>query len=160
MHRSLAQAISLFEFGLAECNRAEDRQIIERYLAELAPILADAVLGNDVLSRIARAERLFGNSPPIDRKALEPAFAKWREFKDEYEEFAVRGMTVNERLNAFGLADSYDRAKAARDTDGLRMILERVYVDQPSIAKVLAGIGGDGGETGGSEDGENENGRD
>ena len=98
MHRALAQAIELFETGLANCHRSEDRKIIERYLAELGPILAAAVLGHDIQNRLPQVERLFGHSWLIDQEPFVSAFAKWREFKAEHEKLAVHGTTVNKRL--------------------------------------------------------------
>ena len=113
MHRALAEAIQLFESGLEQCHRSEDRKQIERYLAELGAILAAAVLGQSVISRLSEAERLFGHAWLIDQAPFESALAKWREFKAEYEEFAVRGLTVNERLHAFSSSDRYDQAEVA-----------------------------------------------
>ena len=143
MHRALAEAIELFETDLANCRRPEDRKLVERYLAELGPILAAAVMGKDVLSRLAQAERLFGHSWLIDQEPYEAAFAKWREFRADYEEFAVRGMTVNERLHAFSLSEDYDQAASACDFDAVRRILETVHLDEQSIARIIAGINGD-----------------
>jgi hypothetical protein len=143
VHRALAEAIQLFERGLEQCHRAEDRKQIERYLAELGAILAAAVLGQDIISRLAQAQRLFGHSWLIDQAPFEAALEKWREFKAEYEEFAVRGMTVNERLHAFSLLESYDQAVAAQDSAEVRRILEAVHVDEQSIVHVISEIRGD-----------------
>lgn len=142
-HRALAESIDSFETGLDECHRAEDRELVERYLAALAPVLAGTVLGNDVLGRIHAVERLLGNSWLIDEAPFEPALAKWREFKDEYQRFVCRGMTVNEWLCAFALDDDYDRAVASGDVDAARAILEAIHVDPPSIRKILGKIRGD-----------------
>jgi len=143
VHRALAEAIQLFESGLDHCHRSEDRKQIERYLAELGTILAAAVLGQDIISRLSQAERLFGHTWLIDQAPFEQAFAKWREFKIEYEEFAVRGMTVNERLHAFSLLERYDHAVAAQDSAEVRRILEAVHVDEQSIVQVITRIRGD-----------------
>jgi len=143
MHRALAEAIELFETGLANCHRSEDRKLVERYLAELGRILAAAVLEKDALGRLSQMERLFGHCWLIDQEPFEPAFAKWREFKREYEEFVVRGMTVNERLCAFSMAESYDHAAAARDLDAVRGILKTAHVDDDSIAAILAKLSAD-----------------
>jgi hypothetical protein len=50
-------------------------------------------------------------------------------------------MTTNERLYAAGLIDEFDRARSARDLETVRQILESVYVDELSIARILAGLG-------------------
>ena len=142
MHRALAEAIQLFESGLEKNHRAEDRKKIERYLAELGAILAQAVLGQDIISRLAKAERLFGHSWLIDQSPFEQALAKWREFKFEYEEFAVRGMTVNERLHAFSFLERYDQAVAAKDSVEVRRILEAVHIDEQSIVSVISDLRG------------------
>jgi len=144
VHRALAQSIERFEVGLAGCRRPEDRALVKSYLAAMAPALARAVLGEDVLPDIRRVERLLGNSWLIDDAPFEPALALWREFRSDYEAFAVRGMTVNERLMAFELADDYDAAVSRGDTEALRRILETVRVDAPSIERVLAKVRGDG----------------
>jgi hypothetical protein len=143
VHRTLAEAVELFEVGLGNCHRSEDRALVERYLAALGPLLADAVLAKDILGRLPQIERLFSHSWLIDQAPFEPAFAKWREFRMEYERFAVRGMTVNERLHAFSLTEAYDRAVEARDVDGVRSLLKTVHVDDDSIAGILARIRGD-----------------
>ena len=143
VHRALAEAIELFETGLANCHRSEDRNLIERYLAELGPMLAAAVLGQDILSRLPQAERLFGHTWLIDQEPFEAAFAKWRQFRTEYEEFAVRGMTVNERLHAFSLLERYDQAVSACDFDAVRRNLETVHLDEESIAQIIAKFRGD-----------------
>ena len=143
MHRALAEAIELFERGLAESERSEDRRHVEQYLAELAPMLAAAVLGNDILGRLRQAERLFGRTGLIDQTPFEPAFTKWREFKTEYEKFAVRGMTVNERLNAFSLTDVYDQAVSSRDLDGVQRILQAIHVDETSIVRIIETVSRD-----------------
>jgi hypothetical protein len=140
-YRMLAEAIELFES--ADCHRAEDRAVAERYLAALAPVLARATLGQSIIAEIQQVERLFGHSWLEDAAPFEAAFAKWREFRDEYERFAVGGMTVNERLNEFALTEAYDRATAARDADAVRRVLERVYVDDASIATILARLDDD-----------------
>ena len=107
----------------------------------MGSILAAAVLGKDILSRLAATERLFGQSWLVDQKPFEAAFVNWREFKTEYEEFAVRGMTVNERLHAFSLLDDYDRAVASGDSRAARRILETVKLDEQSIDRIIASVG-------------------
>lgn len=141
VHRALAEAVELFE--ATPCHRAEDRAVVQRYLSALAPVLAHAVLGKDVLDEIRQVERLFGHTWLLDPAPHEAAFAKWRAFRDEYERFVVRGMTVNERLHAFSLVEDYDRAVASRDVTAIKRILSTVHVDEPSIGKILARIGGD-----------------
>lgn len=143
MHRALAEAVGLFEVGLAKCQRAEDRAVVEKYLAALAPVLAGAVLGQDVLSRLDQVERLFGHTWLTDQTPFAPALAKWRQFREEYERFSVRGMTVNERLHAFSLLESYDRAVATGDVTEIRRMLKAVHVDDDSIAGIVANIRGD-----------------
>jgi len=142
MHRALAEAIELFESGKDNCHRAEDRPLVDRYLAALAPVLADAVLGNDVLSKLPQVERLFGNTWLIDSKPFNDAFVKWRQFKDEYVQFAVRGMTVNERLYAMCFLEEYDQAVADKDAKTVREILTTALVDPESIDKIIKNIEG------------------
>ena len=141
MHRALAEVIELFE--AADCHRAEDRAVVQRYLAALAPVLARAVLGKDVLADLKQVERLFSHTWLLDAVPYEPAFSKWREFRDEYERFAVRGMTVNERLYAFSLAEDYDRAVTSGDVRAMRDILSAVHVDEASINKIVSNVRGD-----------------
>ena len=137
MHRALAETVTLFEAGLARCTRAEDRSLVSDYLSALAPILAAAVRGEDVLARLDSVERLFGNTWLIDDAPFLPALEKWRQFRSEYEQWVFSGMTVNERLCALGLMDEYDRAIQSRDRARLRRILERVKVDAASIDRIL-----------------------
>ena len=100
MHRALAEAIVLFERGVQECHRPEDRAQAERYLAALAPVLAGAVTGDDVLPRLEAIERLFGHSWLVDSAPFEAAFHKWRSFRSfrsEYEQRVLGAMSINER---------------------------------------------------------------
>jgi hypothetical protein len=140
MHRALAEAVELFEAGLESCQRSEDRAVVDKYLSALAPILAAAVLGKDVLGRLQEVERLFSHTWLMDQAPFEPALSKWREFRREYEQFVVRGMTVNERLYAFSLLESYDQAVAKKDLKEVEGILKAVHVDDDSIANIVARI--------------------
>jgi len=140
MHRALAEVIELF--AAADCHRAEDRAVVERYLAALAPVLARVVLGKGVLGDLKKVERLFGHTWLRDALPYEPAFTKRREFRDEYERFAVQGMTVNERLCAFSLAEDYDRAVTSGDVKAMRSILGAVHVDEASINKIVSSVRG------------------
>jgi hypothetical protein len=49
----------------------------------------------------------------------------------------LAGMTVNERFFACGLLDTYDAAKARGDAVEIRRLLELVYVDEPSILRII-----------------------
>ena len=84
MHRSLAETVALFEAGLARCTRLEDRSLVSDYLSALAPILAAATLGENLLARLDSVERLFENTWLIDDAPFRPALEKWREFRSEY----------------------------------------------------------------------------
>jgi len=86
--------------GLERCERPEDRTLVREYLAALAPLLAGATLGENILPNLE-------------------GLAKWRQFKSEYERGFFGAMTVNERLFAMGLLQSYDRALNEGDTGGL-----------------------------------------
>jgi hypothetical protein len=137
IHRNLAEAIDSLSSGLETCTRPEDRKLIQNYLAALAPVLARATLGEDVLSRLDGVERLFGNTWLVDETPFRDGLAKWRQFRSEYERVALGAMTVNERLHAMGLLESYDRARAEGDSDAVSALLRRVYVDEVSIAKIV-----------------------
>ena len=114
--------------------------MVQSYLAALAPLLARAVRGRDILSELREVERLFGNTWLMDSEPFEPALSKWREFREAYEQFAIRGMTVNERLCALGFSEAYDNAVSSKDTASLRRILSSVYVDDESIEKIIADV--------------------
>jgi hypothetical protein len=77
MYRSLAETIDSFSEGLKECNRPEDRKLIGDYLAALAPLLARAVLGEDILKDLPDIDRLFGHTWVIDIKPFKKAFEHW-----------------------------------------------------------------------------------
>ena len=69
MDKELALFIQDLEFGLQSTNRAEDRQLYERYLASASCILAKVVLGSpqkELFSAIDSNERLWGNTWLID----------------------------------------------------------------------------------------------
>ena len=89
MHRELANTIKLLERGIERSNRPEDRKLAADYLAALAPALASAVLGDDILPRLKDIDRLFGHSWLIDPTPFEDAFNSWRKFRSEYESFSL-----------------------------------------------------------------------
>jgi hypothetical protein len=137
MHRTLAETIESFSRGIEGSKRPEDRKLAADYLAALAPLLARATLGENILRDLGTIERLFGQTWIIDFAPFEEAFEKWRAFKAEYEQWAASGMTVNERLHAFGLAELFDEACKSRDVERVRELLRAVHVDEPSIQKIL-----------------------
>ena len=47
------------------------------------------------------------------------------------------GMTVIERLYETGQLEDYDKASEAKDVATVRLILESIFVDEPSIQMVL-----------------------
>jgi len=109
---------------------------VGQYLAALAPILAAATLGEDVLPRLAEIDRLLGHTWIVDENPFKEGLAKWRQFKDEYERDSLGSMTVNERLHAMGLLEAFDRARAGEDWHAVAGLLRRVHVDEASIAKI------------------------
>ena len=127
--------------GLPGRNRPEDQQLAGRYLSALAPLLAAAVNGRDILRDLDGFERTLGQTPLIDPMPFEPALAKWREFRDGYESQALGGMTVHERLSALGLDAAYERAKTQGDVSELRRILLTARVDLPSIEAIVQRAG-------------------
>jgi hypothetical protein len=137
MHDTLAKCIVAFETGLSDCHRPEDRSLISTYFAALAPVLAKATLGENVLEELRQVERLFGNSWLIDVQPFQAALDYWRQFKNEYERFSLGGMTVNERLCALGLMSDFDSAVSSGDTKRMRSLLERVFVDEMSIRNFI-----------------------
>ncbi len=140
MHRALAETIEGFSRGIKRSNRPEDRKFATDYLAALAPLLARATLGENILNDLGTIERLFGQTRIIDSAPFEDAFEKWRTFKSEYEQWAMSGMTVNERLHAVGLLDAFERACESQERDKAREILLEVHADEPSIQKILERI--------------------
>lgn len=49
-------------------------------------------------------------------------------------------MTVNERLVASGLLSAFDGAVAAGDEDGIRRILDEVFLTGPDVDTVVAAV--------------------
>lgn len=137
MHRTLAETIESFARGIERSKRPEDRKLAADYLAALAPLLARATLGESILRDLGAIERLFGHTWIIELEPFAEAFEKWRAFKAEYEKWAASGMTVNERLHAFGLLEAFDQACKSRDAEAATKLLRAVYVDEPSIKKIL-----------------------
>lgn len=137
MYRALAESILEFHAGLQHTSRAEDRSTASTYLAALAPLLARATLGTDILRDIPIVERLFGQTWIIDAHSFESAFSRWREFVAEYSRQALGAMTVNERLFATGLLDDFDAASKLRDSSVMRDILRRIYLDDSTIEAIL-----------------------
>ena len=137
MHRTLAEAIEGIARGARESSRPEDRKLATDYLAVLAPLLASAILGKDILRELPAVERLFGHTWLTDDSPFREGLGKWRQFREEYETWVLSSMTVNERLFALGTLESFDRARAAGDKDALERFLREAHVDSPSIRKIL-----------------------
>jgi hypothetical protein len=138
MHRRLAETIQKFEQGIKGSNRPEDRKTASDYLASLAPLLARAVLGEDILKDLGSIERLFGHTWIIDQKPFEDAFSSWASFKREYEQWALSGMTVNERLTSLGLMKEFEDACNSNDKERAKTILQRIDMDQESITAIIS----------------------
>ena len=139
MYRSLANCILALERGVAASDRPEDHKLAADHMAALAPILAAAVLGKNLLPRIRSMERLFGTTV-IDVGPFEEAFAQWRHFLVEYESFAVSGMTMNERLEALGLLADFDAAALEGNRRTLRSILEKAHLSADDIDRILQDV--------------------
>lgn len=137
MHDTLAKCILAFDAGLTECHRSEDRALVSTYLAALAPVLAKCSVGSDVLGDLQSIERLFGNSWVIDERPFLTALNYWREFKNSYERLSLGAMTVNERLFALHLLDEFAAAKNSNNTERMKTLLRRVYVEEQSIEAIL-----------------------
>jgi hypothetical protein len=137
MYQALAEAISEFHTALECTTCPEDRAMVSDYLAALAPLLARATLGRDILRDIPAIERLFGQASFIDVHPFESAFRRWREFVVEYSRHALSALTVNERLVATGQLDDFDAASKRRDFAAMRDILRRIYLDDASIEDIL-----------------------
>lgn len=137
MYRALAESIDAFSRGIAESNRPEDRKLAADYLAALAPLLARATLGEDILKDLATVDRLFGHTWIIDVGPFKHAFDKWTIFRSEYTQHAVAGMTVNERLSAVGRLHEFEAARQSRDRDAVRRLLLEVHVEEASIQTIL-----------------------
>ena len=138
MHRCLAEMIESLSYGIEQSTHPQDRKIAHNYLAALAPLLASAVLGKDILSNLKSVDRLFGHTWITDIEPFREAFAKWDAFKNEYRRFAFSGMTTNERLFADGTLDAFDNAEAARDIEQMEQLLRDVYVDEESIKRIVS----------------------
>ncbi len=137
MHRKLAECIKALDQGIGKSNRPEDRKLASDYLAALAPLLAQATLGEDILRDLNTIERMFGNSWIFDNVPFEEAFSIWRKFRQEYERFSLGAMTVNERLFALKLDDEFQAACNSGDENRVRDILERAQVDKESITRIV-----------------------
>jgi hypothetical protein len=140
MHRPLAEAIEYFVRGIRASRRPEDRKLAADYLVALAPLLAAAVLGRDILRELPTIDRLFGQTWLIDDTPFREALARWRTFREEYKEFALSGMTVNERLFVLGTLESFDHARAARDRREVERLLREAHVDEPSIQRIVGDL--------------------
>ena len=137
MYRTLAEVVEGIEQGIHGSSRPEDRKLASDYLAALAPLLASAVLGKDILRELPAVERLLGQTWLIDDGPFREALSKWRLFREEYEKFALSGMTVNERLAALGTLEAFDGARTTRNTEEVRRLLTEAHVDEPSIKRIL-----------------------
>lgn len=137
MNDTLAKCVIEFTDGLSNCHHPEDKAVIERYLASLAPILAKATIGADVLHDLQQIERLFGNTWLKDDQPFKDALFSWRKFKTEYELLALKGMTAHERLSALHLLSDYDAAVLKGDKKLMKALLERVYLDIASIQQIV-----------------------
>lgn len=133
----MAETIRRFSQGLQHSKRPEDRKLATDYLAALAPLLANATLGENILKDLGTIERLLGQTWLVDPAPFQEALEEWRTFKSEYEKWTLSGMTVNERLHALGLLEAFDRACKSQDRVKVTALLQKVHVDEPSIRQIL-----------------------
>jgi hypothetical protein len=73
MHRTLAETIQSFSRGIELSKRPEDRKLAADYLAALAPLLARATLGENILRDLGAIERLFGQTWIIESAPFDEA---------------------------------------------------------------------------------------
>lgn len=125
------------QHGIELSTRPDDRKLASEYMAAMAPVLASAVLGNDLLSAIKAIDRLFGQTWITDAEPFRDAFDKWAAFKNEYRQFAFSGMTTNERLFADDTLDAFDHARETRNVAKMKQILRDVYLDEGSIQMIV-----------------------
>jgi len=83
MQKQLAQTIRSFSDGIKRSNRPEDRKLAADYLSALAPILAGAVLGDDLEILLIAFERQLGHTWLVDAEPFRDAFEKYGEFKKQ-----------------------------------------------------------------------------
>ena len=137
MYRKLAEVVKEFHQGIRDSRRPEDRKLAADYVAALAPLLAGAILGEDILSELPKVDRLLGQTWLIDDGPFRKALEGWKQFRNDYAKFALSSMTVNERLLALGTLEAFESAVASRDVGEMRRLLTEAYVDEPSVNKMV-----------------------
>ncbi len=137
MNEELAKAILCLEQGIEKSNYPEDRNLAVKYLAELAPILAKATIGEDVLKDLERLDRFHGNVWLKDIEPFGDFYTHCYNFRNQYEKLTLGGMTVNERLFAIGQFDDFDRYIKYKLWDDLRALLRRVHLDETNIEAII-----------------------
>lgn len=137
MNDELAKVILCIKQGIEKSTYPEDRSLAERYLSLLAPILAKATIGEDVLKDLESFDRFHGNVWLRDIEPFGGFYTHWQQFRDEYEKLSFSGMTVNERLFALDQIDNFDRYIKHKQWDQLSLLLKRVKLDDQSIDAII-----------------------
>lgn len=137
MIESLDNCILKIEHGIGHTKQAEDRAVGQKFLAALAPVLATLEVGTVTLDQLKNIERLFDQSWLKDEGPLGTYCGDWEIFSDQCRRMILGGMTVNERLFALGLLDESDRLAEARNWNGLRSVLQQVYLSPENIEQIV-----------------------
>lgn len=82
--KDIAQCIMHLSDGIANSSRPEDRKTASGYLSNLAPLLAQSVLGRDIIPDLESVERLLGQTWIIDSESFEQFFESWRRIYEEH----------------------------------------------------------------------------
>ena len=137
MYRSLAETIKLFSVAIANSNRPEDKKLGSDYLLALAPLLAEDVLDEPILTRFIDVESLLKNTWVVEQDLFEDAFSKWAEFSDVYLCAVLSDMSLAERLSVLSLEDEFAAVKASQDEEKMRSILRRIKLDESEINRII-----------------------
>ncbi|MGA1795872.1 MAG: hypothetical protein ACMUIL_08420 [bacterium] len=133
----VADFILLADKLSGETKDAEDRKIYRMYLTHAALILAKVEKGKSCEEDIINAEPLFDRSRPKDATAYDALHQIWSALTTLLTKPSFEGMSVNERLFAFGLFDQFDDAVSRRDFRMLRQILEKCMYEESEIKEII-----------------------
>ena len=79
----LAEVVLGLVQGQHQSRRPEDRVLVDRYLAALAPMLSKMVLGQDIGADVDALDRLFGHTWLVEQEPFDAALRKWWAFRAE-----------------------------------------------------------------------------
>ena len=133
----LAHCILKIEYGIKTTAHPADRAIGEKLLSALAPILAAAVAHTITPRQLDEFERLHSHLFLLDEASFGSFYQDWQAFRQECDPLFPFQMSLFERLFNLDLMDQFRDITNREDWPALRLLLQRLNLDEETINDLL-----------------------